>query len=339
MKVRKIEISNKTIIFTVGFLISLALCWYMREVIATFFVCVMCMEALNPAVSRLEKFKIPRVLAIILLYILILTAISFAVAGIVPALVEQTTSLVKTLPETVQGIKIFGTSAIDLSSQFKILETLPSDIATAAFSFFGNIFSGFVVMMVTLYMLLERKNISKYVGNAFGDKWHTKTDRILELLQARMGSWVSAMIFLMTLIGVLSYFGYLILGLKYAVPLAIIAGLLEIVPTIGPTIAAILAGLVGLTVSPLTGALAVIWGVVIQQLENNFIVPKLMKESVGINPLITIFLLLAGAKLGGVMGALLSVPLYLTAEIIIKVVKEKSADVCQVPTKAIKTKK
>lgn len=323
MKTRKVEISFKTIIFTVGFLIALALLWYMRSTLIIFFICFMFMEAINPAVSRLEKFKIPRLLGIILLYILLLTIISFAIAGVVPILIEQTTSLSKALPGLVQNTKIFGASAIDFSSQFKILETFPSSIASTVFSIFSNLVSSIVIMMITLYMLLERKNISKYTGRFFGDKWQNKSAKILEMLETRMGSWVNAMILLMIMIGILSYLGYMIIGLKYAVPLAIIAALLEIVPTIGPTIAIVLAGLVGLLVSPLTCLLAVIWGVVIQQLENNFIVPKLMKESIGLNPLVTIFLLIGGAQLGGVMGALLSVPFYLTVEVIVKVIREK----------------
>jgi len=96
--------------------------------------------------------------------------------------------------------------------------------------------------------------------------------------------------------------------------LAIIAGLLEAIPNIGPTIASILAGIFGLTVSPLTAVLAVVWGIVIQQVEGNFIVPKVMNHAVGIHPLITILLIAAGAKLGGVIGALIAVPLYLVAQ-------------------------
>jgi len=115
----------------------------------------------------------------------------------------------------------------------------------------------------------------------------------------------------------------LIIGVNYALPLAIIAGLLEMVPNIGPTIASILAGLFGLTISPLIGLLAVLWGIIVQQLENNFIVPKIMKETVGINPLITILLIASGAKLGGIIGAVIAVPLYLTAETIFKTLTKK----------------
>jgi len=120
----------------------------------------------------------------------------------------------------------------------------------------------------------------------------------------------------MLIIGILSYFGYVIIGVNFALPLAIIAAILELVPNIGPTIASILAGIFGLTISPITGVLAVIWGIIVQQLENNFIVPKIMKEATGINPLITILLIASGARLGGVVGAIIALPLYITVETI-----------------------
>ena len=319
MKNKKIEISYKTIIFTVLFLLGLLLLWQIRALVVLLFVSFVFMEALNPAVVRLEKFKIPRPLAILILYIIILAVVSFAVAGIVPILVEQTTGLVKTLPETLSNIKIFGATAIDLSSQFKILENLPSGIAKTAISFVSNLISGFIVLFLTFYMLLEKKHFPKYGQNFFGQKGKEKMIAIIEELENRLGHWVNAELLLMTIIGLLSYVAYLILGLKYAVPLAIFAGLLEAVPSIGPFVATTLAALVALTVSPLTCVLTIVAGTVIQQLENNLIVPRIMKQSVGFNPLITILLIATGAKLGGVIGALLALPLFLTIQTIIKV--------------------
>jgi len=210
-----------------------------------------------------------------------------------------------------------------LSSQFKILENLPGGIAKTAISLVSNIISAFVIMFLTFYLLLEKKNFPKYSLEMFGENGKQKFITIIERLEVRLGSWVTAEFFLMTIIGILSYIGYLALGLKYAVPLAIFAGLLEAVPSIGPTVATVLAALVGFTVSPLIGVLTIAVGVVIQQLENNIIVPKIMKQKVGFNPLITILLIAAGAKLGGVVGAILALPIFLTLETVVKVLMEK----------------
>lgn len=323
MKPKKIEISHKNIIFTIIFLLGLAILWQIRTLIVLLFISFVLMEALNPAVTRLEKYKIPRPLGIFILYIIILGVISFVVAGIVPILTEQTTGLIQTLPQAVKNIKIFGSDPIDLSSQFKILENIPGGIAKIAISVVSNVVSGFVVLFLTFYLLLEKKNFSKYGHDVFGEKGKEKMVAIIEQLEARLGSWVNAEFFLMTIIGILSYIGYSILGLRYAVPLAIFAGLLEAVPSIGPTVATALAALVGFTVSPLTGILAIVVGTVIQQLENNIIVPRIMKQTVGFNPLITILLIASGAKLGGVIGAILALPLFLTLQTIFKVLIEK----------------
>jgi len=323
MKPHRVEISHKTIIFTVVFLITLSLMWKLRDIFILFFVCFIFMQALNPYVARLEKLMVPRALAIILLYAIILTFLSFALAGIVPVLVDQTSAFINSLPSMVQNFNFFGASAYDISSQLKILEGLPTSIARTAFSLVSNLFSAFVVFMITFYLLMERKNFGRYSFNFFGPQGKDRALEIINQLELRLGSWVNAEIFLMTIVGLLSYFGYLILGLNYAVPLAIVAGVLEIIPNIGPTVATILAAAIGLSVSPITALLAVVWGIVIQQLENNFIVPKIMKETVGLNPLITILLIAAGAKLNGVSGAILAVPTYLTLETIFKVIWAK----------------
>ena len=320
MKAQRVEISSKTIVFTVLFLLALNLLWSIRGIIILFFVCFIFMEILNPSVTWLEKHKIPRPLAIMILYLLILIVLSFALAGIVPILIEQTTGLITTLPRLLKNTHFLGVSAIDWSSQFKLLENLPENITKTAVSVFSNIFLAFVFFIITFYLLMERKNFDKYSFIFFGKQGRNKAITIISNLEKRLGSWFNAEIVLMTIIGLLSYIGYLILGLSYAVPLAIVAGLLEIVPNIGPTVATALAAIVGLTISPLTAVLAIIWGITVQQLENNLIVPKIMNKTVGLNPLVTILLLLVGAKLAGVPGAVLAIPIYLTIESITKVI-------------------
>src|SRR5690606_25972552 len=114
-----------------------------------------------------------------------------------------------------------------------------------------------------------------------------------------------------------TYVGLMLLGVPYAVPLAIIAGLLEIIPNIGPTISAIPAILVPLLVmhDPVTALFVAALYIIIQQVENNVLVPKIMQSAVGIHPLITILLIIIGLKLSGVAGAILAVPLFLVGKV------------------------
>ena len=318
MITRKIEISHKTILFTIISLLAITLLWQIRSILVMIFVSFVLMQAVNPLVSKLEKIKVPRLVAALICYILILSLIAFTIAGIVPILIEQTAGLIESLPKIMNNIRIFSQNNIDLSSQFKILEAIPANIAKIAVSVVSNVFSAIIILVITFYLLLEKKNFPKYGDDFFGEKNKVKFLKVMSNLESSLGNWVSAELLLMTLIGIISYVGYLVLGLKYAVPLAILAGLLEAVPNIGPTIATILAGLVALTVSPITALFTVIFGILVQQLENNFIVPKIMKTTVGLNPLITIILIAAGAKLAGFIGALLAVPLFLAVQSVIK---------------------
>jgi len=322
MKPQKVEISYKTVVFTVAFLLSLVVVWQLRSLILLVFLCFIFMEGLNPAVTWLQKMRVPRILGILIVYAIIAAILFFSMAGLIPALVEQSTSLVNAIPSAIENIDLWGINPVDFSSQLKILENLPGNIASTAISIFSNLISVFVFFVITFYLLLERKNLEKYLVDAFGQKNKNMAFKIATRLEKRLGSWVGAELFLMLIIGALSYVGYLIIGLNYALPLAIIAGILELVPNVGPTVASIIAALFGLTISPLVAVLAVIWGIVVQQLENNFIVPKIMKETVGINPLITILLIASGIKLGGIVGAVIAVPLYLVIETIVRSLSE-----------------
>lgn len=322
MTVSKVEISQKTIIFTTIFLISLVVVWQLRDLVLLFFLCFIFMEALNPAVMWLQKFKIPKILAILILYILIWTGISMSLAGAIPIIVTETTNLIKILPSTIDKITLLGVNPIDISSQLKLLENIPGSFASTIISVFSNLISVFAFFVITFYLLLERRDFEKHAKQYLSEDNANKAIEIINLLEKRLGRWVSGQLFLMIIIGILSYVGYQVMGLHYALPLGIIAGFLEMVPNIGPVVTSALAGLVGLTISPVAGAIAIIWGIVVQQAENNFIVPKVMQESVGLNPLVTIFLIAIGGTLAGIIGAIIAVPLFLTISVFYKVLKK-----------------
>jgi len=119
------------------------------------------------------------------------------------------------------------------------------------------------------------------------------------------------------IVGILDFIGLRFLGIEFALPIAIIGGLLEIVPNIGPTIATLPAVLAGLTVSlPHTVAIAA-WYFLVQQVENTVIVPKVMQKTTGVYPLVTILSLAIGFKLGGMAGAILAIPIVLTSQVIL----------------------
>lgn len=315
----RVEISYKTISFSVLFILALLGLWELRQIVSLFFVCLILMEAINPVVNKLEQKGLSRSVAIIFIYIFILVFLSTAVASITPPLISQINGLINFLPKAVGRLNLMGISANDISSQMGLLQNLPSQIAKTTISIFSNIFGGVVVMMITFYMLLERKHMTRRTERLLGKKNGGLVMETINQIEARLTGWSKAELLLMLVVGLLSYTGYAILGVDFALALAIIAGILEIIPNIGPTLSTILAGVVALNQSMITVGLVIIWGILVQQLENNFIVPKIMKKQVGLSPVVTIFALAIGAKLGGVVGTLLAIPSFLAIETALRV--------------------
>lgn len=313
---KKIEISHRTIIFTVFFLIFLWLLYQIRQILIALFISVILMAALNPAVDRLARFRVPRFLAILLIYISIVGIFILSIAGVVPPLVDQTSTLISRLPEYTQSL---GLSIIDqkiITEQISQLGSIPANIVKLSVSIFSNLFTALVILVITFYLLTERRNLNKYLTILFGGDGEKKAEKFINEMEKKLGGWVRAELILMIIVGFLSYIGLRLLGIEFALPLAILAGVLEIIPNIGPVVSAIPAFFAGFIISPLTGLAVAALYFLIQQLENTFIVPKVMEKEVGVNPIVTILALTIGFKLAGVMGAVLAIPVVLLIRIV-----------------------
>ena len=305
----RVEISHRTIVFTVIFLLFLWFLYSIRSVLLAILIASILMFALNPLVSRLEKKRLPRPVAILLIFIILLLGVSGIVAAIVPPLVDQTKSLIDQSPAIIESL---GGLKIDQRVLSDQLGPLPKNIARIIIGTFSNLIAVFTLLVVAFYLLSERANLHRYLVFLFGsDRTEEKAEAFVNKLEHEIGSWVRGQLTLMVIIGLLTYVGLRTLGVSYALPLSIFAGLLEIIPNIGPTVSMIPAVVVALTVSPMTALATVALFFLVQQFENNIIVPKIMQRVVGVKPLVTIIALMTGAKLAGILGAILAVPGYL----------------------------
>ena len=313
---KKVEISHRTIIFTVLFLIGLFLVYEMRSIIFSLFVALILMSALNPAVDKISSYKIPRYIAIIFIYILLFAFIGLIASGVVPTLVSQTTVLINRFPFYLEAI---GLSTVDtdfVQQQINEIGALSTNIFRFGLSVFTNILSVFAILILTFYLLMERQNLDNYLRVLFSENENEKAEKFVAKLEKYLGHWVRGELILMTIVGVFTYVGLLLLGIDFALPLAILAGLLEIIPNFGPTIASVPAIIAGFAISPIMGLAVAALYFLIQQMENSLLVPKIMQKAVGFNPLVTVIVLMIGFKLGGPIGALLSVPFFLTVKVV-----------------------
>jgi predicted PurR-regulated permease PerM len=313
----KIEISHKTIIFTILFLIFLWFLWQIREILLIVFISFIAMTALNPLINKMEKIKIPRPLAILFIYLVLFGLLAGLVASIVPMLVSQTNSLLDALSGLGNKFNLFGFQ-INLGDYNEHLAKIPGNLVKIIASTFNNLLKFFTFLVITFYLLIERKKMKEYLHILFRNDGEQQAEEMINKLEVKIGGWVRGQIILMFIVGLMSYFGLLLLDLEFALPLAVFAGALEIVPNLGPTLAMVPAAIVGLSMSPIMGLTVVALYFLIQQLENNFIVPKVMEKSIGVNPLVSLLVLITGLKIAGPLGMFLAIPVFLTLQILLK---------------------
>jgi len=314
---QKTEISSKTIIFTVFFLIFLKAIWLIRELIYALFLAFIFMSALKPAVRFLEKNKFPRSLAVISVFLTAIFTIVFAGVFVIPPLVQESLIFFKNFPNLINNILPFFSFYFNLEPLTKFLPNLTENFIKIISSVFSNVIFLISTLLFTFYFLLEEKFLKIFLEKFLEEKQAQKIVDISTRIEKRMGAWVWGELVLMTVIGIMSYVGLSLLRVRYTLPLAIIAGILEIVPIIGPTISTVPAFFVAASSSWFLGLSVIALYFLIQQLENNLIVPVVMKKAVGLNPIITLIALTIGGKLGGVLGILLSVPAALLIETIL----------------------
>lgn len=313
----KIEISHRTIIFTVVFLLALWVLFQIRDILFLVFIAFILMTALRPLVDWLVWTRVPRVVAILLIYGVIFGFFGVSFAGTIPSLVIQSTKFAQELPIFLEKVMPYWN--IDVRSLSQQIAPISENILKLTVGIFSNLITTLTVLVFTFYFLLERKRFEAMLITMMGGEAGERVISTFKDVESRLGAWVNGELFLMVLVGVSVYTGLSLLHVEFALPLAIIAGVLEIVPMIGPIASAIPAVLVAITMSPFLALSVVALYFIVQQVENNIFVPLVFKKSVGLSPIVTIFALMVGGRLAGIVGAILAVPMVLVLQVVLRV--------------------
>lgn len=314
---RNIVISTRTILITLLAIAGVWLIWQMQAVILILFVSLLIALALDPFVHFFCNRGISRSVSVIIIYLLLIAlALTVGAAGISP-MISQLDKLLTQLPSFFDAlIKFFGFNGYFQNADQEIAKQitgLSGTVVSFTLSAFSSIIFIITIFVFVAYILLYFDNLKKQFAEFFPLRRQKKVKELIDTVEVNVGSWLRGELVLMFTVGVLTLIGLLILGVDYALPLALIAGFLEIVPNIGPIVSTIPAAVVAFSVSPITGIGVIALFILVQQLENNLIVPKVMQKAVGFNPLLTMLVIITGAKLFGLVGAVLAVPVTLVA--------------------------
>lgn len=315
METRKVEISFKTIVLTTVFLLSLYFFWIIRDLIFSLFIAFILMSALHPPVQFLVRHKIPRLLSALVIVLSLVLIFILLVSLILPPIIAETANMIINLPVMIHSLNPTLYTYLNLSALTQYLPDATSQIFKLAGSIFTNVIFVVTTVFFSFYFLVQEDILKRFLLHFVTEEKALRINEIVQRAEKRMSSWFWGEIQLMTVVGCLSFVGYNLIGLKYALSLAVLAGLLEVIPNLGPIFSVIPAALIGFSQSYVLGLAAIAVSIVVQQLENNLIVPIIMRNAVGLNPIVTLVALIIGQRIGGgVLGVLLAIPCFLFLE-------------------------
>jgi predicted PurR-regulated permease PerM len=315
-------------------LISVAFCFWLlyrfNQVVFILFIAIILGTVIRPAVAWLYQRGLPRIAGIIFVYIILLTLLTSFVLLLFPLIIEQSATITAVLPGYYQSLHEwmfrYPNQLIVRLSEF-LPATLPSlkpdttpqtgqEVIASAGQAFGyatmagkSIFIAIVILVLAFYWTLDgSRTIQSFLLLIPQDQ----RDHIRELvlaIETKVGFYIIGQVVLCLVIGVMALISYLLIGLPNAFILALIAGVLEAVPMVGPLLGAVPAALVALSLGPDKLIWVIVSTVVIQQLENTLLVPRVMKKAVGVNPFVTLLALFAFSSFFGIAGALMAIPI------------------------------
>ncbi|MBI2589650.1 AI-2E family transporter [Candidatus Berkelbacteria bacterium] len=314
--VQRIELTTWTMVRFFIILIGLFLLWRVLDILGLLFVVLIIVAALNPAVTWFVRQGIPRPASVTLLYLLLITALAVIFSLILPPLIIQLVTFTESFPAIIQRLTPLYSFLVESGAQ-QVLSSLTSQLSvftqgvfSTTVQVFGGIVSVVTIFVLSFYLLLDVREARNTLITLLPANKVKPILAILSKTSDKIGHWLRGQITLSIIVGFVTFIGLVVLNVPYALALAVITGLLEIVPFIGAITAGILAILVAYAAGSIKlAAFVLIFYAIVQQIEGNFLVPKIMQSTTGLSPVVVIIALAVGANLAGIAGAIIAVPL------------------------------
>ncbi len=305
---RRIDISMNVIFRILAIVAGVWFLYVIRDVIALFLVSIIITAALHPIIGWVQKiFRFPRNIAVTTVFILFLVGIGSLVSFIIPTLSTQFEEFIRAVYAFVQDNAFLSANlnAPDFTTTFS--GSLGNVLSTTAGVFTGLV-SAVAVLSMSFYMSLQDEGLKKSLLMITPAQHEKYIASLINRIQESFGRWMAGQMVTMIFVGILYYSALTLLGVPYAPILALLGGLLEIIPYFGPVMAAVPAIALGFSLSPVTSILIIVAYITINLIENQLLIPKIMNKAIGLNPVLVILALLMGAKVAGVIGLFLAVP-------------------------------
>ncbi len=316
------EVSLGTILRFVLVAALVAAVIYLADLVLALVFAVVIASGIEPAVSWFRRYRIPRIAAVLLIYLLGATVLAGIIYLIIPVVVDEFNIFLETYPiyqrqllKELRGFRdvpfysFFSESVTDviLNPPFE-LGRLTAGTLSFLLSLFGGVVSGIVLIVVSFYLASQERGIEHFLRLIIPLRYEAYVIDLWERAQSKIGHWLRVQLLLGLLVGALVYIGLTLLGIRYALTLGVLAAVFELLPVIGPILAAVPAVLLTLLDSPLRAFGVAVMYVLIQQVESHLVIPLVMRRTIGLNPLVVVIALLVGARVAGILGMFLAVP-------------------------------
>ncbi|MDD5022204.1 MAG: AI-2E family transporter [Endomicrobiaceae bacterium] len=325
-----IDISTRTFLKIIGIIAVFIFFYLIIDILAFIFLAFVISSAFKPIINFLENRKIPKLLSILIVYLSFIGVLIFVLVMVIQPMAVEVGQFAEVFPDYYAKLQTF-LSRIDIrsSSDYSgniqnglagvsgVLNQTVNSLLTKTMKVFGGIFSFITVIIMSFYFSTQENVIRKFLKSIVPVRYHDYFVNLNSGVEEKLGKWFRGQIFLCIIIFCLTFAVLLLFGIKYALILAIIAGVFEIIPSLGPWFSGILAVILTFAQSPTKALIVAICYFGIQQLENSFIVPKIMGSSTGLNPLVIMIGILVGFKVGGVLGGLIAVPIIATLSVFV----------------------
>lgn len=326
----RLEVSWGTLWQIFLFVLLVGVLFIARDIVFGLFLAIVISSGLEVAVTFLERRGVPRTLGVILLFLVMALLLAVTVYFLVPLLIEEVNEVFKTARTSPLGAFVNQFLDAPTARSFtQILNEFAQELFSGNLTPFGalsKIFGGFglaaAVIVSSFYLSLSRDGVGRFIRVVFPETHEEKALKIYERSRLKIGRWFQSQILLSVVMGVLSWGALSLLGVPHAFLIGVLAGILEIVPFVGPIIYGGVAILFAFTVSSALAIYTLLAFLLLQQFESHVLVPLIMRKVVDLHPVIVITVLFIGIKVGGVLGALLSVPF---AAILQEVIEERSS--------------
>lgn len=317
-----IAISSGTIFRVLIIAAIVSFLYVIRDIVAMTLVAIFLAVLIDPFADMLARRRIPRALAVVVVYLVGLACLSLVMVMIVPPLLAETSELVTAFAPfftyATGGVAaeawLAGPWTTNLGDVLTTIRNSGLSEAVPKLAAFGTtaidlVFRALVVLILAFYFVVEKNAIVRGISTIAPPEYQPFVMRLAFKSREQMGVWLRGQLALMISIFILIYGVLSLIGIPYALVLALCAAVLEIIPFIGPLVSAIPAIVLALAVSPVHALVTAGAYIVIQQIEGNILVPKIMQKVAGMNPIVSVLAVLIGARVGGIVGAILSIPL------------------------------